>query len=284
MENLHTLSWPITCFGECFFCLSENKFIPSGFPLSIAFHLKMLGADPVLISRVGLDDDGKKIIQFMEESGLNTDCFQVDYDLPTRTGNSFKSDNITEAWNNLSPDDSCFKAVNESSLVIHSTHPMAFEASRRALYLLIQQKSRRVVYLAPGFSNLLKESVQHCLQDAYILYLHVRELDLLTGWFSPTFITDRVSLVQSHFNIFCVIVMDENGGYRVHANDKAHLLPASKSPLESKSGTAFLAGFLSACVANKSIEQALEFGSRLHLFIDASLDEYMPYVTEEIPE
>lgn len=274
----------IACFGECFLDLSKNKPTPSGFPFSMAFHLKMLGADPILISRVGLDDHGKRIIQFMEEKGLSADCFQVDYDLPTGIQNNLKAD-TTEAWNNLSDDDSCFRKIHQSALLIHSTNPMAFKASGDVLLSLIKEKNRRLVYIAPGFSNLKKDLVQHCLQDAYILYLHIRELDLLTGWFSPyPSITDRIAVLQNNFKVSCVIVIAEEGGYFVNiADSNTHFIPAEKKPSASNSGTAFLAGFLSNYMKNKPAELGIEFGIRLHQFVYASPEEYIPYTPGEIP-
>ena len=73
----------VVCFGEVLWDILPTGATPGGAPMNVAYHLKKLGASPVLITKVGLDDYGKKLINILSESNLTTEFFQVDYDQPT---------------------------------------------------------------------------------------------------------------------------------------------------------------------------------------------------------
>src|SRR5450631_1348580 len=76
-------NYPIVCFGEILWDVLPANAVPGGAPMNVAYHLKKLGINPALITRVGLDDEGKKLIQMMERNKISTDFFQMDYELIT---------------------------------------------------------------------------------------------------------------------------------------------------------------------------------------------------------
>ncbi len=284
MKDLHETAHRIICFGESFWHASGAASGPLGFPVIIAYHLKMLGADPLLITRVGLDEQGKKIIRFIEENRLNTDCFQVDYDFPTGISGFPHYTQGTEAWHSISTDDACFRKIDDASLLVHSTLPLAHEISRESLFWLKEQNTRRLVYVAPEVTGLSREAVQHSLQGAHILYLHIRELELMTGWFASfsTFY-DRVSVIQDTFNIPYVFVSLEDGGHFINAQGSIQTVPGHIPGFDPVISMIFLTGVLSQYLANAPIEQAIAFGTKLEQFVSCAGDAFPIYQPGQIP-
>ncbi len=71
-------------FGEVLFdCFPTGERVLGGAPFNVAWHLQAFGEAPLFISRVGMDDDGKSILQAMRHWGMRLDGVQTDPGLPT---------------------------------------------------------------------------------------------------------------------------------------------------------------------------------------------------------
>jgi fructokinase len=66
-------------FGEVLFDVFENgNEVLGGAPFNVAWHLQGFGIKPVLISRIGTDDRGRKILEAMKKWGMLTRYIQID--------------------------------------------------------------------------------------------------------------------------------------------------------------------------------------------------------------
>ncbi|MGH7855785.1 MAG: PfkB family carbohydrate kinase, partial [Candidatus Binatia bacterium] len=71
-------------FGEVLFDrFADGSRRPGGGPLSVAVHLAGLGADPLLISRVGRDASGERLLLELARFDVDTSGVQVDLRRPT---------------------------------------------------------------------------------------------------------------------------------------------------------------------------------------------------------
>src|SRR5882672_1601310 len=68
----------VVCFGEVLFDIFPSGAVPGGAPMNVAYHLQQQKKNPALITKIGIDDEGKKLINFFSGKGLCTDFFQVD--------------------------------------------------------------------------------------------------------------------------------------------------------------------------------------------------------------
>lgn len=72
-------------FGEVLFdCFPDGQEVMGGAPFNVAWHLAGLGADPLLISRVGTDRRGTAVLAGMRAWGM--DCTGIQSDTVTPTG------------------------------------------------------------------------------------------------------------------------------------------------------------------------------------------------------
>ena len=62
----------IICFGEMLWDMLPTGKMPGGAPMNVAIHLKNFGNNATIISRVGTDDLGTELVDFVKENGLDT--------------------------------------------------------------------------------------------------------------------------------------------------------------------------------------------------------------------
>ncbi len=283
MKDPHNIAQRVICFGESFWHASGPASGPLGFPVMMAYHLKMLGADPLLVTKVGLDEQGKKMIRFVEAIQLNTDCFQIDYDYPTGVAGFPHYGRKREAWHSVTTDETCCRNKDDVSLVLHSTLPLLQATSRASLFVLKEQHPRHLIYVAPHVTALSKEAVQRSLEGAHMLYLHIRELEEMTGWFAPfAAFNDRITFLQHMFRIPYVVVSLEDGGHCINAQGITHTVHGNNPASDPAVSMIFLAGFLSQYLSGMSIEQAVRFATKLQQFISHKGDVFTPYNSDRI--
>ena len=77
----------ILVMGEILFDIFPDARRLGGAPFNFAFHLKRLGFDVRFVSRVGKDNLGREILDFLSDGGFDTADIQTDPDHPTGTVN-----------------------------------------------------------------------------------------------------------------------------------------------------------------------------------------------------
>ncbi|MEZ4525730.1 MAG: carbohydrate kinase [Desulfobacterales bacterium] len=68
----------ILSIGEILYDIFPTYRRMGGAPFNFAFHLRALGFPVILISRVGTDENGRRILSFLEEKGFDTSFIQKD--------------------------------------------------------------------------------------------------------------------------------------------------------------------------------------------------------------
>src|SRR6478672_6351030 len=74
---------PVICYGEILWDLLPTGEVPGGAPMNVAYHLNKLGHPPAVITRIGMDERGNKIVGLLEGKNISTAFVQLDKLLPT---------------------------------------------------------------------------------------------------------------------------------------------------------------------------------------------------------
>jgi fructokinase len=70
--------------GEVLFdVMPDGTRVLGGAPFNVAWHLKAFGLDPLLMTRVGADEDGDEVLSAMESWGMDVSAVQQDDHHPT---------------------------------------------------------------------------------------------------------------------------------------------------------------------------------------------------------
>ncbi len=70
-------------FGETLVDELPRARVPGGAPFNVACHLRALGASPLLVTRIGTDGDGRRLVRALRQRGLATLGVQRDTERPT---------------------------------------------------------------------------------------------------------------------------------------------------------------------------------------------------------
>jgi len=66
------------CFGEILWDNLPSGRLAGGAPMNVAYHLQQLGVEADMISRVGDDEAGAKLVEFVSSIGIPAENIQVD--------------------------------------------------------------------------------------------------------------------------------------------------------------------------------------------------------------
>lgn len=286
-------NYPVVCFGEILWDILPGNMMPGGAPMNVAYHLQKLGMPPALITRVGLDNHGKKLIQLMEREGISTDYFQMDFELDTGkvTATPGEGDAVhyeickPVAWDNIQWDDNFLSLVGEAGYFIHGTLGARSEASRKVLYRLLEVARFRVLDINLRPPHYDRTTLEHLLQGVTLLKLNLEELELLTGWFSGYRTEgDRMEVLQSRFHIPTIVVTRGSQGAVLLDDGKFYTHPGFRVEVADTvgSGDAFLAGLLFRMTEGTDPPAAIAFASAMGALVASQYGPTPAYRTEDV--
>ncbi len=121
-------------------CFGDTR-RPGGAPANVAFHAAQLGANGVICSRVGSDELGDALVQYIDERGLDTRGIQCDPDHPTGTVTVETTDaghptyviHEDVAWDHLAFDETLTRIASTAAAVCFGTLAQRSDPSRRAI-------------------------------------------------------------------------------------------------------------------------------------------------------
>jgi fructokinase len=285
----------VVCFGEVLWDILPSVALPGGAPMNVAYHLKKLGTDPALITKIGTDDYGKKLVNILSESGVTTEYFQVDYQRSTGLVYANVNDHhevvydivYPSAWDFVEWNDEFTDLLLEADYFVYGSLTSRNKESRDTLYRLLDIAKTKVLDInlrAPYFN---RAHAEYLLQKADMLKMNEAELELITGWFSRFESTeDRMKLMQDRFGIETLIVTLGADGAMINNKEKVIRHSGFKVNVADTigSGDSFLAGFIHQLLNGSSVENALAFASGIGAFIATQPGACPAYKISQITE
>jgi fructokinase len=286
-------TYPVVCFGEILWDVLPGNIVPGGAPMNVAYHLKKLGIQPALITRVGLDNYGKKLIQLMEKQGISTDYFQMDFERDTGkvTMTTGEDEHVhydilqQVAWDNIQWDDQFESLLSTTAFFVFGSLSTRSEASRQVLYRLLESARFKVLDInlrPPHYSRPILEKL---MRGVGVLKLNLEELELLTGWFSGYKTeADRIEALQEQFRIPTIVVTKGSRGAVMLIDGVFYEHPGFVVDMADTvgSGDAFLAGLIFKISQGTSPPEAIQFASAMGALIATYNGPCPDYQIEEV--
>jgi fructokinase len=286
-------NYPVVCFGEILWDVLPGNIVPGGAPMNVAYHLKKLGIQPALITRVGLDNYGKKLIQLMEKQGISTDYFQMDFERDTGkvTMTTGEDEHVhydilqQVAWDNIQWDDQFESLLSTSAFFVFGSLSTRSEASRQVLYRLLESPTFKVLDInlrPPHYSRPILEKL---MRGVGVLKLNLEELELLTGWFAGYKTeADRIEALQEQFRIPTIVVTKGSRGAVMLIDGVFYEHPGFVVDMADTvgSGDAFLAGLIFKISQGTSPPEAIQFASAMGALIATYNGPCPDYQIEEV--
>jgi fructokinase len=290
-----SLQHQVVCFGEVLWDILPSGALPGGAPMNVAYHLKKLGRDPALITKIGTDDYGKALVDIVSASTVSTEYFQVDYKRPTGLVYANVNDHhevaydivYPSAWDFIEWNDEFNDLLAQADFFVYGSLTSRNKESRDTLYECLEMATTKVLDINIRPPHFNRPHLEYLLKKANILKMNEAELELITGWFSHfDGAEDRVTLIQDKFDIATVIVTMGGDGAIVNDKGKLHRHPGYKVNVADTigSGDAFLAGFLHQLLNNISAPNALAFAAAIGAFIASQRGACPQYEISQITQ
>ena len=177
--------------GEILWDIFSNGRKLGGVPANFAYHVSALGHEGVVVSRIGNDELGKEIVDYLTELDFATDYIQVDKDKPTGVV-KIKMDDENQpnyiikedvAWDFLGWNEKFNKLIKSVDAICFGTLAQRNEVSRETILKFLRETNNKAVKildinLRQNFYN--KRIIEESLRFSNILKLNTSELEILS--------------------------------------------------------------------------------------------------------
>jgi fructokinase len=260
----------ITCFGEILWDVLPTSKQPGGAPMNVAADLRNFGLNAQLISRVGSDDLGRELLQFLEKKGIPIELVQVGQTHLTGVAKANISDTnevtykIVQpvAWDYIHLEPNLIDAVEKSDLFVYGSLAARSPLTHETLLALLGVARRKVFDVNLRAPHYERATVEELLHQADIAKLNEHELTELSGWYGDERdLHQAMEQLRDRYKLetLCVTLgekgaalLDQNGfteqgGFSVDVADTIG------------SGDAFLAAFIYKMLEGETPKKTLQF-------------------------
>jgi fructokinase len=261
--------------------------------MNVAYHLKKLGVNPALITRIGLDDEGRRLIRIMEASGVSTDFFQTDPALPTGIvdatvgagGDVVYDIKKPVAWDHIGWEDRLEELISKTGFFVFGSLAARDANSYRTLVRARALAKRKVLDINLRAPHYNRTVIEELLEDLFLLKLNHDELALIAGWLGR-FETDRerIQALQDKYRLSRIVVTRGSRGAILQYNGVYYEHPGFTVRLQDTigSGDAFLAGLIAQLGRGTAPPDALAFSCAIGSLIASYRGPCPDYAVGEI--
>jgi len=273
-ERKHT----VVAFGEVLWDLLPDQSIIGGAPFNFTYRINSLGANGLMISRVGVDKLGQMTLQKIRDLGLSLDFIQKDDTHPTGTveiffDNSMNPDfNIIKdvAYDFIELTNPSMELCERASCICFGTLAQRNEKSRDTLYQLLEAFNGSIRYYDINLRKGCYSAIilKNSLVRADIVKLNDSEALEINRMFE--FKASRLedvgrALIDKYDLQICLITIGAKGVLVISRTGEIYYIPGYRITLADPlgSGDAFSAGFLHAWLNHNSLYDACNLGNIL---------------------
>jgi fructokinase len=268
------MSEPVVLFGEMLWDCLPTGAVPGGAPMNVALHLHQLGLPTRLISAVGKDADGEKLLDFLRSFNLPLNLVQVHENhatsqvvVDTRDLENMRYDILKPvAWDFLewSPEQDQIVAEADAFLfgTLGARHPESFAT----LLKLLRHPTLRVfdANLRPPHYSF--EVIETLLGYTDILKINEEELAIFAEHFgTESTIPGLCGYLDQQYPISIICITRGSKGAAIYQKGALVEHPGYKVALQDSigAGDAFLSGFIKMYLEEKSPEEIIDFACKL---------------------
>lgn len=287
----------ITCFGEILWDVLPTSKQPGGAPMNVAADLRNFGLNAQLISRVGSDDLGRELLDFLTKKGIPTALVQVGQTHLTGVAKANISDSneVTYkilqpvAWDYIMPEPGLIDVVRQSDVFVYGSLAARSQQTHETLLALLEVAPRKVFDVNLRAPHYNQQTVEELLLQADIAKLNEHELAELSSWHSHETehwgadLKKAMAQIRERYQLetLCVTLGPDGAAM---LNDAGFTKQAG-FPVEVAdtigSGDAFLAGFLYKMLQGETPQNTLAFACATGAFV-ATKQGATPDFTEKV--
>lgn len=272
------MSKKIICIGEVLWDVLPHGMFLGGAPFNVACHLNMLGEPVAMVSRVGPDEPGDRVLRRMKMMGLSTEHIQLDpahdtgiVHVTLERGDHPVYDIVAPAaWDFIELPDALQSLAGQAAALVFGSLAQRSATSRNTIEQLRKLSKRNVfdVNLRPPYDR--KEVVEASLRDAQVVKLNDTELRRMADWFGlPGDLQKAARALAEAFDCETVCITRGGNGAALWHRHTWSEHPGFSVPVKDTigAGDAFLAALLSGLLADRPAEKILAFANAVGAFV-----------------
>ena len=290
------MSYRVAGIGEVLWDRFPDGDRLGGAPSNFAFHSAQLGAEGHIVSRVGRDPDGLRILKTLTDHGLAVDLIQQD--AAHRTGlvrvkitlgqPSYVIEHPS-AWDHLELTPPLKEVAKNLDAVCFGTLAQRNEVSRKTIQKFIQlcpQKTLRLFDINLRQDYFTREIIEFGLTHATVLKLNDDELERIgriLEWSAPA--EETVAQLFKLFPLTVIAVTHAAEGCTLHSRSQSVRARAPKVTCVDAvgAGDAFSAALVCGLLHQQPLEKIAEHANRVGAYV-AGKPGAMPPLPPELLE
>jgi fructokinase len=270
------------CFGEILFdVFLEHKKI-GGAPLNVASRLKRLGADVAMISAVGVDANGEKLTNYLNDLQINTSGIEEKLGYPTgivnvilnEKGNASYDIQYPSAWDKIEISDVNKKIVEEADFLVYGSLSCRDTVSKKTLLELLALAKYKIFDVNLRVPHYTKKNVQDLLQAADFIKFNDEELyEICEGLGSEIkSLEQNIKFIAEKTNTDTICVTLGAHGAILYYKDKFYRNSGFKVHVVDTvgSGDSFLASLIIKLLSGNDPQHAIDFASAIGAIVAQS--------------
>lgn len=260
----------IVCYGEVLWDLLPKGKVAGGAPMNVAHHLQNFEIDATMISQVGDDDLGKKLLNFLNKNGINTEFVQINLAFSTGVVN-VKLDAkgsptydivMPVAWDYINIDEKKIEAVRSADALVFGSLACRSERSMQTLLELADAAKFCVLDVNLRTPFYSQDLIEKLLGKADLIKLSDEELEIIGAWYMDD-VEEKKALdyLTAKFNLKTVILTKGSEGALCLQEGKLYEQASFSITVKDTigSGDSFLAAFLSKKFKGENPNECLKF-------------------------
>ena len=268
------MSEPVVLFGEMLWDCLPTGAVPGGAPMNVALHLHQLGLPTRLISAVGKDTDGEKLLDFLRSFNLPLDLVQVHENhstsqvvVDTRDPENMRYDILKPvAWDFLEWSPELDQIVAEADAFLFGTLGARHPESLATLLKLLRHPTLRIFDANLRPPHYAFDVIETLLGYTDILKINEEELAEFAEHFgTEATIPGLCGYLDQQYPISIICITRGSKGAAIYQKGTIVEHPGYKVALQDSigAGDAFLSGFIKMYLEEKSPAEIIEFACKL---------------------
>ncbi|WP_435135977.1 carbohydrate kinase family protein [Formosa sp. A9] len=272
----------IVCFGEVLFDVFPTHKKIGGAPLNVACRLSSFNNNVAMISAVGNDKSGNKILSYLNECGIKTDLIQLNQEYKTgkvkvmlnEKGVASYDIKYPKAWDKIKLTEAAQSRVTHADAFVFGSLVARDESSRNTLYSLIELAKYKIFDLNLRRPYYTKEVLFHLMEKANFIKFNDEELYEVSGYLGSPYksLEQNLKFVAKKTNTQHICVTKGEHGAVLLYDDKLFYNSGYLVKVVDTvgAGDSFLGSLISQLLNGEKPQKAIDFACAVGALVTES--------------
>lgn len=272
----------ITCFGEVLWDVFPTHKKIGGAPLNVAIRLQSLQNNVSIISGVGADENGDKLLKFIKENNVSVDGVQVNNQYKTGVakvvldseGSASYDLKHPRAWDKIELTDSAKELVKNSDAFIYGSLVARDDVSKNTLFELLKFAKYKIFDVNLRAPYYKKEVLIDLMNKADFLKFNDDEIYEISKYLGSKYnsLEQNINYIAKETNTKNICVTKGSHGAVLYYNNKLYYNSGYKIKVVDTvgAGDSFLGSLIGKLLNQHEPQEAVDFACAVGALVASS--------------